>query len=120
MGVRTNFRDNLKAFKEKKTKLNCTQGQRKGTGRGNRPLEYLPYLSARVSALGSSIGGSSAPQRLHLRPRTTRYTRFLGEYASDVTWWRGVRLGGGARRAGEARCWLQRKGSLLRVWLKIV
>ncbi|TYI18315.1 hypothetical protein ES332_A07G081400v1 [Gossypium tomentosum] len=104
MGVRTNFRDNLKAFKEKKTRLNCTQGQRKGTGRENRPLggKRLSYPSARVFALGSHIGGSSAPQRLHLWPRTTRYTRCLVGVDSDVkVEWRTTRrrgtIGCGAR-----------------------
>ncbi|KHG05385.1 hypothetical protein F383_31294 [Gossypium arboreum] len=114
MGVRTNFRDNLKAFKEKKTRLNWMQGQRKGTGSENGPLG-----GKRVSALGSCIGGSSAPQRLHLRPRTTRYIRCVVGVDSDVeVEWHTTR-----RRlatCGKELCWLRRKGSLLRVWLKIV
>ncbi|KHG23012.1 Myosin light chain kinase, smooth muscle [Gossypium arboreum] len=91
MGVRTNFRDNLKAFKEKKTRLNCTQGQRKGTGRENRPL--------------GGKGGSSAPQRLHLWPRTTRYTRCLVGVDSDVkVEWRTTRRRGAIGCGTRAVC----------------
>ncbi|TYI18856.1 hypothetical protein ES332_A07G122400v1 [Gossypium tomentosum] len=78
-----------------------------------------PFLNSPPSSYSSSTGQREVVRSPLLSLSTTLRRcgwgfRCVIEHVSDVAWWRSVQHGGNARCAGEAQCWLQLKGGLLR------